>query len=108
MQADRGVSRAGAAGDEADADASRHISIGRRHETGAALMAASDEARRIAGVAKRIECREIALAGDAENDIAAIRPQGVDQYLTTCSTHSNSLALACRRRRCAGLSRAYN
>ena len=77
MDATRGVRRAGAARDHADARAAGELAVGVGHVGGADLVAAGDEAER--RVVEGIEHGEVALAGDAEGDVDAVHDELVDE-----------------------------
>ncbi len=79
VHADRGVGRAGAARDEADAGAAGQLAVGLRHVGGAAFLAADDELDFLARVVQRVEHREIALAGHAERDVHAMDLERIDE-----------------------------
>jgi len=78
VDADRGVGRAGAARDEADAGAAGQLAIGFGHVGGAAFLAADHELDRILRVVERVEHGEIAFTGDAERDVRAVDFERVD------------------------------
>ena len=71
----------GTAGDEADAGLAGELAVGLRHVGRAAFLAADDVADRVALGVKRVERREIALAGHAEDRVGAVDAQLVDQDL---------------------------
>ena len=81
VQPRRPVRRAGRARDEADAGAARELAVGLRHHRGSALLPRRDEADRAVRAVQRVEHREVALAGDAEHEVDALRAQAVDQHL---------------------------
>ena len=80
VDADRGVARAGAARHEQHAGLAGQLAVGLGHEGGAALLAAGDEAD-FGRVVERVEHFEIALAGDAERHLDAVRAQRRDDEL---------------------------
>ena len=73
----RGVGRAGPAGDEADAGPAGQLAVGLRHHRGAALLAADRDGDR--RVVQRVEDREVALAGHAEEMVDAVHDELVDE-----------------------------
>jgi len=77
-----GVGGAGAAGDEADARAAGELAVGVGHVGGGALVAGDDGADVRRGV-QRVEHRQVALAGDAEDLVDAVAAQGLDEDLST-------------------------
>ena len=79
VDADRGVARARAAGDEADARPPAQLALRLGHEAGAALVAAGDEADALAVLVEAVEDGEEALAGHAERGVDALRDQRLDQ-----------------------------
>ena len=79
VHADRGVGRAGAARDEADAGLAGQLAVGLGHEGRAAFLAADDEAD--ARVVQRVEHVEVAFAGHAEGGVDAVDGERVDQDL---------------------------
>ncbi len=81
MHPDRGVAGAGAARHQQHAGLAGQLAVGFRHERRAALLAAGDQAD-LGRVIKRVEHFEIALAGDAERHLDAVRPQCRDDQLT--------------------------
>ena len=80
MDADAGVGRAGAAGDEGDARAAGHLAVGVGHVGDPAFLAADDglDLRR---VVQRVEHGEEALARHGEDAVAALDPELVDKDL---------------------------
>ena len=78
MHADRGVGRAGAAGDHADAGLAGQLAVSLRHIGGAGFVAAGDDLDPVAHIGEGIEDGEIALAGDAEDAVDAVHDEGVD------------------------------
>ncbi len=78
MDADAGIGRAGAAGDEAYARPAGHRSVGAGHEGGAAFLAAGDRLDR-SGVMQCIEHWQEAFAGDGEDAVAALAYQAIDK-----------------------------
>ena len=78
---DRGVAGAGSARHQQDARFAGQLAIGFRHECRAAFLAAGDQAD-LRRVVERVEHFQIALAGDAEGHLDAMRPQGRDDQLT--------------------------
>ena len=79
VHADRGVGRARAAGDEGDAGGAGQLAPGRGHEAGAALLPVRHQPDAVGHVVQRVEHREIALAGHAEDRRRALRQQAVHQ-----------------------------
>jgi hypothetical protein len=77
MYGDGGIAGAGAAAHQADAGPAGELGIGHRHEAGAALVPASDDLDR--PPIERVEHGEIALAGDAEGAVDAMRLELGDQ-----------------------------
>ena len=80
MDADRGVAGAGAAGHQQHAGLAGELAVGLGHERGAALLAAGDQTD-LGRVEQRVEHFEIALAGDAEGHLDAVRAQRRDDEL---------------------------
>ena len=80
VDADRGVARAGAARHEQHAGLAGQFAVGLGHKGGAAFLPAGHEAD-LGGVEERIEHFEIALAGDAERHLDAVRAQRRDDEL---------------------------
>ena len=80
MDADRGVARAGAAGHEQHAGLAGQLAVSLGHEGRAALLPAGHEAD-FGRVVERVEHFEIALAGDAERHLDAVRAQCRDDEL---------------------------
>ena len=74
MDADRGVAGAGAARHQQHAGLAGQLAVGLGHKGGAAFLAAGHEAD-LGGVEQRVEHFEIALAGDAERHLDAMRAQ---------------------------------
>ena len=81
MQTDAGIGRPRAAGDEADPGLAGELAVSFRHVGRAALLAADDVADRVALGIERVECREVALAGDAEDRVGPVNAQLIDQDL---------------------------
>jgi len=81
VDTDRGVAGAGTAGHQQHAGLSGQLAVGLGHERGAALLAAGDEAD-LRRIVERVEHFEIALAGDAERHLDAMRPERRDDELT--------------------------
>jgi hypothetical protein len=71
---DRGVGGAGAAADRADPGAAGDLGIRQRHETGAALVAGGDQVD-VRRVVQRVQERQVALAGHAEDAVDAVGAQ---------------------------------
>src|SRR6266852_5911842 len=84
VHTDRGIGRAGSAGDEADSRPARDLGPGLGHVRGAAVLARDDQADRLARVVERVENREIALAGNAERGVDAVDLERIDENLSRC------------------------
>ena len=80
VDADRGVAGAGAARHQQHAGLAGELAVGFGHETGAAFLAAGHEAD-LGRVVQRVEHFEIALAGDAERHLDAMRLEAADDQL---------------------------
>ena len=80
VDADRGVGRAGAAGDKADAGAAGQLAVGLGHVGGAAFLPADDQLD-LGRVVQGIERRQVAFARDAEGGVDAVDLQLVDEDL---------------------------
>ena len=63
------------------------------HVGDAAFLAANDEPQPVADVVERVQHGEIALAGDAECEVRALRDQVVDQNRTAGSFQGQGLLL---------------
>lgn len=79
MEADAGIGRARAAGDEADPWSSGQLAVGVGHHAGAALLAAGNEADPIARLIEGIEGCEITFPRHTEGHVGAVDQQLVDQ-----------------------------
>ncbi len=90
VDAARRVRRARPARDEADPRAAGQLAVRVGHVRGADLVAADDEADR--RVVERVEHREVALAGDAEDEIDAVQLELVDEDLAARARHPSSRA----------------
>ena len=99
MHPDRGVAGAGAARHQQYPGFSGQLAVGFRHKRRAALLSAGDEMD-LRRVVKRVEHFEIALAGDAERHLDAMRAQRSDDELTT------ALQGKIRRHRCVLMPRS--
>ncbi len=73
------IGGAGAAGDEADAGPAGHLADRLGHHRGAGLLPADRDGD--IAVMKRVEHREIALAGHAKDMLHAVDAQLIDQNL---------------------------
>ena len=89
VDAGRGVGRARAARDEADAGPAGELAVGLRHHRRAALLAADRDGDR--GVVQRVEHGEIALARHAEDVLDAVRRELVDEDLAAGAGGASSL-----------------
>ena len=70
-------------GVSADGETALHVACTYAHdECVAALLAAGDESDALAVFVKAVEHREVALAGDAEAGLDALRDQGFDEGMT--------------------------
>jgi hypothetical protein len=83
VHADRGIGRARAAGDEADAGLAGQLAVGIGHERRAALLAVDDEAD--IGIVQGVEHVEVAFAGHAEGGVHAVDLEGIDQDLAAAA-----------------------
>ena len=81
MHSDAGIGGAGTARHEADAGLAGQLAVGLGHVGRAAFLAADDVADGVALRVERVERREIALAGHAEDGVGAVDAQLVDQNL---------------------------
>ena len=79
VDADRGVARAGAAGDEADTRPAAQLALRLGHVARTAFVAAGDEADLLAVLVEAVEGSEEALAGNAEGGVDALGDQRLDQ-----------------------------
>ena len=79
VDADRGLGRAGTAGDEADPGPARQLPVRLRRVRRALLVAARDEADR--RVVQRVEHGQVALAREAEREVGAVQLELVDEDL---------------------------
>ena len=79
VDADRRVGRAGAAGDEGRARRARKLAVRLGGEGRAGLVTAGDEADAVAGLAQRLEHREVALARHLKSGPNVMRQQRGDQ-----------------------------
>jgi len=80
VDADRGVAGAGAARHQQHAGLAGELAVGLGHERGAAFLAAGDEMN-LGCVEERVQDFEIALAGDAERHLDAVRLEAADDQL---------------------------
>ena len=78
VDAGAGVGRAGAAGDEGDAGAARHLAVGVGHVGDPAFLPADDGVD-LGRVVQRVEHREEAFARHGENAVAALDAELVDE-----------------------------
>ena len=110
VDADRGVAGAGAARHQQHAGLAGQLAVGLGHERGAALLAAGDEVD-LGRVEERVEHLEIALAGDAERHLDAMRLEAARRPAGRRSKPEDSPPSPARRvcrcsrrhlRRCAG------
>ena len=81
MDANGGVGGAGAARDERYAWAFRHLAVGLGHIGDAALLSADDEVD-LGRIVQRVQGSEIALARHAEDAVASLGDQIVDEDAT--------------------------
>ena len=88
VHADRGVRRARAAGDDRDPRAAGELPVRVGHVRRARLVAADHVAQ--LGVAQRVEHGQVALAGDAEQQVGAVDAELVDEDLPAAAAHSGS------------------
>ena len=92
VDADRGVRGAGAPRHEADPGPAGQLAVGLRHVGGTTLLAAHHEPQAVGDVVEGVENGEVALAGDAEGGVDALRQQAVDEQLPTgafpCCLHA--------------------
>jgi hypothetical protein len=86
VHADRGVRGARAAGDDRDPRPAGELSVGVGHVRRAGLVPADHVAE--VGVAQRVEHRQVALAGDAEEAVGAVDPELVDEDLAAAARHN--------------------
>ena len=75
MDADRGVGRAGAAGNKSDARLAGQLAVGVGHVGDAAFLPADDEFELILALVDGVEYREVRLAGYAEAKAGAVGDQ---------------------------------
>ena len=81
VQADAGVGRPRAAGDEAHPGATAELALRLGHEGGPALLPASHEADALAVLVKPVEDGQIALPGHAEDRVHALLDQALHQRM---------------------------
>jgi hypothetical protein len=85
VDSDRGVARAGAARHQQHARRAGQFAIGLGHKRGAALLAAGDKMD-FGRVVERVEDFKIALAGDAERHLDAVRLETADDKLAAAQS----------------------
>jgi hypothetical protein len=90
VHADRRVRRARPARDHADARPAGELAVGLSHVGCAGLVPARDEPER--PVDERVEQPEVALAGDPEREVGALRDELVGQDLPARSHHSDTVS----------------
>jgi hypothetical protein len=97
VHADRGLRRARATGDEADARPASELPVGLGRVRGPLLVAARDEPDR--RVVQGVEHRQVALPGQAERQVDAVQLELVDEdpAARSQSGTSSSTVARCRR-----------
>ena len=89
VDADAGMRRTGAAGDQADAGPTGQLAVGLRHVGRAALVPRGDEADAVAVRIEAVEQADVALAGDAERQVDAVDDQLVGEELSAAAAHAS-------------------